>query len=223
MTRTRLTTSLAAWAALALVAGCANPERSRDVANPAVSGTVLAQQVCSMCHGLTGTAVSPNFPNLAGQTDVYLVGQLKSFRAQHRRDPAGFEYMWGLSHALTDAQIDGLASYFAQSAPQRQRVEGEAARIVAGQLIFERGLPAKNVPACASCHGDKGQGNGIFPRLAGQHLDYLVKQLTVFQRTDERSDAQTVPTGAMMKSVAHELVTEDIDNVAAYAQALPNR
>ena len=223
MTRTRLTISLAAWAALALAAGCANPERSRDVANPAVSGTVLAQQVCSMCHGLTGMAVSPNFPNLAGQTDVYLAGQLKNFRAQHRRDPAGFEYMWGLSHALTDTQIDGLAGYFAGSAPQRQPVEGEAARIAAGQLIFENGVPAKNVPACASCHGDKGQGNSIFPRLAGQHLDYLVKQLTVFQRTDERSDAQTVPTGAVMKTVAHELGKEDIANVAAYAQALPNR
>lgn len=223
MTPTRLTISLAAWTALVLAAGCANPERSRDLSNPAVSGTVLAQQVCSMCHGLTGTATSPNFPNLAGQTPAYLVSQLKNFRGQNRRDPAGFEYMWGLSHALTDAQIDGLATYFAQSVPQRQPLEGEAARITAGQQIFEQGLPAKNVPACTGCHGDKGQGNAMFPRLAGQHQDYLVKQLTVFQRTDERSDAQTVPMGAVMKTVAHELGREDIVNVAAYAQALPNR
>jgi len=223
MTCTRLTISRASWAVLALVAGCANPERSRDVANPAVSGAVLAQQVCSMCHGLGGTAVSPNFPNLAAQTDVYLVSQLKNFRARQRRDPAGFEYMWGLSHALTDAQIDGLAAYFSRSTPQRQRVEGKAERIAAGQHIFEQGLPAKSIPACAGCHGDKGQGNGMFPRLAGQHGDYLVKQLTVFQRTDERSDAQTIPTGAVMKTVAHQLGREDIANVAAYAQAMPNR
>lgn len=223
MTRTQLMISLAASAGLALVAGCANPERSRDVGNPAVSGQVLAQQVCSMCHGLGGTAVSPNFPNLAGQTSAYLDSQLKSFRARHRRDPAGFEYMWGLSHALTDAQIDGLATYFSQSAPQRQPVEGTAERIAAGQRVFEQGLPGKSVPACASCHGDRGQGNGMFPRLAGQHADYLVKQLTVFQRTDERSDPRTLPTGAVMKTVAHELGTEDIANVAAYAQALPNR
>jgi len=223
MTRIRLTISLAAAAGLALAAGCANLERSRDVANPAVSGTVLAQQVCSMCHGLKGMAVSPNFPNLAGQTDTYLVSQLKNFRAQHRRDPAGFEYMWGLSHALTDAQIDGLAAYFAQSAPQRQPVEGETDRIAAGQRIFEQGLPTKSIPACAGCHGDQGQGNGMFPRLAGQHQDYLIKQLTVFQRTDERSDAQTIPSGAVMKTVAHELGREDIANVSAYVQALPNR
>ena len=223
MTHTSLTISLAAGAGLALAAGCANLERSRDLANPAVSGTVLAQQVCSMCHGLRGTAVSPNFPNLAGQTPTYLASQLKSFRAQHRRDPAGFEYMWGLSHALTDAQIDDLATYFAQSAPQRQPLEGEAERVAAGQRIFEQGLPAKNTPACASCHGDQGQGNGMFPRLAGQHKDYLIKQLTVFQRTDERSDAQTIPAGAVMKTVAHELGREDIASVAAYAQALSNR
>lgn len=223
MTPTRLTIALAACAALALAAGCANPERSRDLSNPAVPGKVLAQQVCSMCHGLSGTAVSPNFPNLAGQSDTYLAGQLKNFRGQNRRDPAGFEYMWGLSRSLTDAQIDALADYFAHAVPQRQPVEGEPARIAAGQQIFEQGLPAKNIPACAGCHGDKGQGNGMFPRLAGQHRDYLVKQLTVFQRTDERSDAQTMPTGAVMKTVAHELGSEDIANVAAYAQALPNR
>jgi cytochrome c553 len=223
MTRTRLTISLAAGVGLALAAGCANLERSRDVANPAVPATVLAQQVCSMCHGLRGTAVSPNFPNLAGQTHAYLVAQLKNFRAQQRRDPAGFEYMWGLSHALTDAQIDGLAAYFAQSAPQRQPVEGEAERIAAGQRLFEQGLPARNTPACAGCHGNKGQGNGMFPRLAGQHQDYLIKQLTIFQRTNERSDAQAIPAGAVMKTVAHELGREDIASVAAYAQALSNR
>lgn len=217
MNRTRLSIALSALALAALGAGCANLERSRDVANPNVSATVIAQQVCSMCHGLSGTAVSPNFPNLAGQTDTYLVSQLKGFRGHGRRDPAGFEYMWGLSRSLTDAQIDGLASYFSRATPLPQPVEAEAARVRAGQLIFEQGLPAKNIPACAACHGDKGQGQGMFPRLAGQHVDYLVKQLMVFQRSDDR------PEGAIMKTVAHDLGNDDIANVAAYAQALPNR
>lgn len=87
-------------------AGCANPERSRDLANPAVSAVTLAQQVCSNCHGLKGNSESPNFPNLAGQTETYFAAQLRGFKSHGRRDPAGFEYMWGLSRNLTEEQIE---------------------------------------------------------------------------------------------------------------------
>ena len=59
-------------------------------------------------------------------------------------------------------------------------------------------------------------GNGKFPRIAGQHLDYLIKQLTVFQRTNES------PEGAIMKIVAHKLNDQNIEDVAAYLQAKPN-
>ena len=197
--------------------GCANIPRSRDVANPNVAGRTLAQQVCSNCHGITGAAHSPNFPNLAAQQEKYLVVQLKGFRAHSRHDPAGFEYMWGISHHLTDAQIDELAAYFSAQPPAHQPIEGKAARIAAGKAIFEHGLPAQAVPPCSSCHGPKGAGNGTFPRLAGQHLDYIVKQLTVFQRTNER------PEGAIMKIVAHSLTRENIENVAAYLQSMSAR
>jgi cytochrome c553 len=197
-----------------LAAGCANPDRSRDLANPGVRAEVLAQQVCSNCHGLGGVSVSPNFPNLAGQTQEYLVAQLKGFRSHDRRDPAGFEYMWGLSRSLTDAQIDGLAAYYAGRSPMHQPAQTASASVQAGRAVFENGLPERNIPACATCHGDAGQGRGTFPRLAGQHADYVAKQLLVFQRTDER------PQGAVMKTIAHDLRKDDIDNVAAYVQAM---
>jgi cytochrome c553 len=201
---------------VSLSAGCANTTRSRDLANPNVPATTLAQQVCSNCHGLTGNATSPNFPNLAGQMEAYFIAQLHGFKSHGRQDPAGFEYMWGLSRSLTDDQIKGLAAYFAAQKPARQPIEGAASRIEAGKAIFANGLSAKNVPACSSCHGAEGQGNGAFPRIAGQHADYVVKQLVVFQRTDER------PEGGVMKVVAHELTRQDIENVAAYVQAMAN-
>ena len=200
-----------------MVLGCSNIERSRDLANPSVSASTLAQQVCSNCHGLTGNAVSPNFPNLAGQVEPYFIAQLIGFKSHDRRDPAGFEYMWGLSRSLTDDQIKGLATYYGAQMPMPQAIEGDAARIASGKALFETGLADKGVPACAGCHGAKGEGNATFPRLAGQHVDYLVKQLVVFQRTDER------PEGAIMKNVAHELTPQNIADVAAYAQALPYR
>ena len=215
MKRTNLIIALLG-AALA-VQGCSNLSRSRDLANPNVSATTLAQQVCSNCHGVTGNSVSPNFPNLAGQTVPYFVAQLKEFRSHDRQDPAGFEYMWGLSRSLTDQQIEGLATYYAAQTPQSQPAEGEASRVQTGKVLFEGGLPAKNVPPCMTCHGDKGQGNATFPRLAGQHADYVVKQLNVFQRTNDR------PEGSIMKTVAHELSSDDIENAGAYVQTLLSR
>ncbi|CAN5913674.1 c-type cytochrome [soil metagenome] len=206
---------LAALAAAALSFGCARPERSRDLANPAVSARTMAQQVCSNCHGMAGSATSPNFPNLAGQTEPYVIAQLHAFKRHGRSDPAGFEYMWGLSRSLTDEQITGLAAYYAAQLPVLQPIEGDRGRFEAGKSIFVEGVPDKGVPACATCHGLEAKGNAIFPRLAGQHADYLWKQLMVFQRTDQR------PEGSIMKTVAHELTPQNMRDVAGYLQALP--
>jgi cytochrome c553 len=194
--------------------GCSNIEHSRDLANPQVSGTTLAQQVCSLCHGVDGRAVNPNFPNLAAQQPTYFTAQMKEFRGHNRLDPAGFEYMWGLSRSLTDAQITGLADYFAaqKSTPPPARMD--ATVTARGQLVFEQGVPDKNIPACSACHGPQGLGNEQFPRLAHQHADYLVKQLTVFQRTDER------PEGSIMKTIAHDLTRQNMEDVAAYLQGI---
>lgn len=198
----------------AVSSGCSSVERSRSLGDPNLSAKTIALQVCSNCHGVQGTSVSPNFPNLAAQQEVYLVAQLKSFRSHNRSDPAGFEYMWGLSAHLTDDQIKGLAAYYASQEPS-PGTRVNVARMNDGQSIFEKGVPANNIPACATCHGPSAQGNQQFPRLAGQHADYLVKQLKVFQRTDER------PEGGIMKEVAHLLTSENMENVAAYLEALP--
>ncbi|HEY6942117.1 c-type cytochrome [Dokdonella sp.] len=206
--------SLAFTAVIAAIAACSNLPRSRDLANPEVSGRVLAEQVCSNCHGRTGTATSPNFPNLAAQQKRYLITQLEAFRAHSRRDPAGYEYMWGVSRSLTDAQIDALADYYRAQDPPRQPAESPPALVEAGRVLFEHGDTAKGVPACSSCHGANGAGSDAFPRIAGQHADYVRKQLEVFQRTDER------PEGAIMKTVAHALSPDDIDAAAAFVQTL---
>jgi cytochrome c553 len=205
---------LTAFIAVVLATACST-QRSRDTGNPKVSALSLAQQVCSNCHGVDGHSVSPNFPNLAGQQEQYLVAQLKGFRSQNRSDPAGFEYMWGLSKYLTDDQIAGLAAYFAQQKPFIQR-PGDAKLVARGQEVFQHGVPDKSIPPCSTCHGEQGQGNAQFPRLATQHADYLVKQLRVFQRTDAR------PEGAIMKEIAHNLTSENIAAVAAYLESLPN-
>lgn len=203
----------ACLALVILVSGCSSAERSRALGDPTVSANTLALQVCSNCHGAQGTSVSPNFPNLAAQTPMYIESQLKSFKSHGRFDPAGFEYMWGISARLTDEQISGLAKYFSSQKP----IPGKSldpGLVAKGQAIFEQGIVANNTPACSGCHGAKGEGLQQFPRLAGQHADYIVKQLVVFQRTDER------PEGNIMKVIAHGLTKDNIESVALYLESL---
>ena len=199
----------------ALVAGCSTIERSRNLADPAVPGHVYAEQVCSICHGLDGNSVSPAFPVLAGQQAIYIATQLKNFRSHGRMDPAGTEYMWGLSHHLTDAQIDALADYYSKQTARPRPVSADAAVLATGKDIFEKGVPDQNVIACQLCHGPKAQGIDAFPQLAHQHADYLVKQLNVFQYTQGRP-------GTPMEAVTHPLTGENKQAVAAYLQAFPD-
>lgn len=200
--------------ALLPVASCTNLERSRDLGNPAVPAAVLAQQVCANCHGAGGNAISPNFPNLSGQTEPYLLEQLTEFRSHQRADPAGFQYMWGLVRHLSDQQIADLASYYANSRVSPNPAGRTADLLGPGHDLYTAGKPDAGIPACQTCHGDSAQGNGTFPRLAGQHADYLAKQLKVFQRGDER------PDGGVMKVIAHGLNQSDIKVVTHYLQAL---
>ena len=198
-----------------VVSGCTNIENSRELANPSVSGTTIARQVCSLCHGVDGRSTSPIFPNLAAQKPTYFIAQMKEFRSHNRVDPAGFEYMWGLSRSLTDDQIKTLADYYAAQSAASPGSADNPAVAARGRVIFEQGVPEKNITACTACHGPQAQGNEQFPRLAHQHADYLVKQLKIFQRTDER------PEGSIMKTIAHELTPENMADVAAYLQELP--
>jgi cytochrome c553 len=206
--------SLLALAAAALTLGCSTPDRSRNLGNPNTPASALAMQVCSNCHGIDGNSTSPNFPNLAAQQEAYFIEQLKSFKSHGRFDPEGFEYMWGISRSLSDEQIKGLAAYFAKQTP-KANLPGDTKLLSAGKDIFEKGVAAQNIPACMVCHGPQGQGNASFPRIANQHADYIIKQLHVFQRTDER------PEGAVMKPIAHSLTAENVAAVAAYLEAMP--
>ena len=170
----------------------------------------IAVGTCGTCHGATGVSAQPKYPQLAGQNPSYLAAQLKAFRGQTRGDPDAIGYMWGMSAALEDDTIEGLAQYYAaQSAGGGGR--GDAAVIARGREIYEHGLEAAGVPACAACHGPDAHGMGEFPRLAGQHAQYMLKQLNSFQ-----SNMRKV---AVMHGVAQGMKQQEMEAVAAYLQA----
>jgi cytochrome c553 len=168
-------------------------------------------ETCGTCHGVNGRSVSPTFPNLAAQQAPYLELQLKSFKDQSRADPDAQAYMWGMASQLSDATISALAGYFAAqpAAPSRG---GNSALIAQGKHLFEEGVPARQIPPCASCHGAHGEGMATFPRLAGQHAPYLLKQLLVIQ--------SVLRTAPVMHGVIKDLTRDQMLAVVAYLESI---
>jgi cytochrome c553 len=186
--------------------GAAEP----NVVNDSPLGRTV--QTCGTCHGVNGRSVSPTFPNLAAQTAPYIEAQLKAFKEQTRADPDAQAYMWGMAAQLSDAQIGELADYFSkQPAPAAGKSGGPAA-MARGKQVFEEGVPARQIPPCASCHGAHGEGMATFPRLAGQHAPYLLKQLLVIQNA--------LRNAPVMHGVVKELTRDQIQAVAVYLESI---
>ena len=216
MNRTHFQLTLAALAASTLLAlpACTNLKSSRSIDNAEVKGKVLAVQVCSSCHGVTGESGSPMFPKLAGQQKEYLLAQLTDFKGHERKDSKGTQYMWGYAD-LTHQQIDEITDYFSSQTPMHADAPDVAPAVLArGKGIFTQGIPEKNVVACAVCHGATGEGNGAIPRLAGQHAHYVLEQIKVFQTTQQR------PRGAPMQQITHDMPDADSEAVAAFVASL---
>ncbi len=223
--------------ALALGACSTGLDRSRSLLNPDVSGHTLAQQVCSICHGnigdsVNGNSVNPTFPNLAGQQEVYIATELQEFHEHTRMDKAAQDMMWGITRDMTPKQMKELAEYFSHQKPLPNPAAADAdpAMVKAGEKIFNEGYLEKAVPPCMACHGANAEGNGPIPRLAGQHADYLYKQLMVFnddaQREAEHEKHPNEPEdlerahGAAMEGIAQGLSDAQKHAVTLYLQSL---
>ena len=187
------------------LAGAAAPDKAVQQA-----AATKATELCSACHGPGGSSISPTFPRLAGQQEQYIENQLKAFRSRTRAEPDAHDFMWGIAAPLSDTMIKGLAWYFSSQAPVHGK-PADSALTAKGKDLFDKGVPSKQIPACASCHGKNGEGMGEFPRLAGQHAVYLVKQLTVIQNA--------LRAAPVMHGIVKELNKDEMEAVAAYLES----
>lgn len=181
-----------------------------DAASRAAAERV-AIGTCATCHGPQGHSYSPKFPVLAGQHAKYLDAQLQAFKAQTRGDPDALGYMWGMAAPLNDALMAALADYYSRQLPVAGPT-GAAALITRGKDIYQNGDSAAGIPPCAACHGAGAAGTDDYPRLAGQHVQYLIKQLRSFQNN--------MRNVAVMHGVAKGLQLGDMEAVATYLQSL---
>jgi cytochrome c553 len=169
-----------------------------------------AVNLCSTCHGPRGISTSPEFPILAAQRAGYLAGQIDAFRKQTRAEKDAHDFMWGIASRLDEKIIAGIAAYYASQPPAPGRTDNPAL-VAKGKELFDKGLPDRGIPACASCHGASGEGIADFPRLAGQHAKYIAKQLTYIQALTRAAP--------VMHGIVKDLAPNEIQAVAAYVQS----
>ena len=170
-----------------------------------------AVELCSTCHGPYGISRSPDFPILAAQREAYLEAQIDAFRSHSRAEKDAHDIMWGIAGNLDPAIVKGIAQYYAAQPPAPGRVQDPAAALARGKEVYDKGVPARGIPACATCHGPDAKGQSIFPRLAGQHASYVVKQLNYIQ--------SLVRAAPVMHGIVKDLSPEEIQAVAYYVQS----
>jgi len=74
---------------------------------------------------------------------------------------------------------------------------------------------AKATEVCVACHGaDGNSASADFPKLGGQHGDYLAKALRDYKSGQRKN--------AIMAGFAQALTKQDIENLAAYYSAQPS-
>lgn len=173
--------------------------------------------VCSACHGADGNSAVPTFPKLAGQGEKYLYKQLKDIRDGARPVPT----MAGQLDGKSNQDLADMAAYFASQASTGGQTD--PALLALGEAVYRGGIPERNVAACAACHSPTGKGNAPagFPRLAGQHADYIAAQLTAYRKGYEDATGRINDGDSrIMRITAFGLSDLEIQAVASYAAGL---
>jgi cytochrome c553 len=202
-----LAATLVATAALA-----AEPPFKGDAAK----AQVIANQICAACHAADGNSPIPANPKLAGQFAEYLHKQLANFKAAAgKKADRSNPVMAGMVARLSPEDMRNLAVYFAGQAAKPGAAKSKDL-VALGQKIYRGGVAAKGVAACASCHGPNGAGMpSQYPRLSGQHAEYVEVQLKAFRSGERANDPN-----ASMRTVAGKLSDREIQAVADYIAGL---
>ena len=165
------------------------------------------QQVCFACHGENGISVSPDFPNLNGQSGAAIYKQLSDYRTGSRQN----DQMTAIALGIDDAAMPDIAAYYAGQPKRRPALGVVSEEIV---RLIELGDPARNVPACRACHRAGAGGPIETPILNEQVQDYMIRQLEAFAAGQRRNDVY-----GRMRLIAAKLSPAEIKALAYYYSA----
>ena len=206
---TQAASGAASGPAAAAHAGSGAAEPVQTTKPDLAQGEAIATKVCVACHAVDGSRGTPAYPILQGQHPEYLVKQLVEFKGGERKNPI----MTGIAATLTVQDMKNVAAFYASKLAKPGFARNKEL-VQLGESVFRAGIADRNVPACAGCHGPGGSGiPAQYPRLAGQHADYVEAQLVAF-RGGTRTNS--VP----MTGVASKMNDREIKAVSDYIAGL---
>jgi cytochrome c553 len=127
-------------------------------------------EVCSACHQLNGWGLDDGtFPQIAGQHYNVIIKQLADIRALNRDNPT--MYPFALPSEIGGSQsISDVAEYIANLPMNPNNGVGAGDDLEHGAQLYKDN--------CVRCHGENGEGDNdkFYPRIHGQHYNYLVRQ-----------------------------------------------
>ena len=186
-------------------------------ASPFEDSMAERTRACTHCHGKQGRAGQDGYyPRLAGKPAAYLYAQLRHFRDGRRQ----YSPMTHLLTPLPDAYLMDIAEHFASQDvpyPAAPAVAAPVAVLERGRQLVTRGDPARQLPACTQCHGERLTGvlPGI-PGLLGLPRHYLNAQLGGWHTGQRAAQAPDC-----MAAVAKRLDAADVNAVSHWLAAQP--
>lgn len=171
--------------------------------------------MCIGCHGILGYHASfpevHRVPKISGQNAKYIASALTAYKTGDRKHPT----MRGIAETLSAQDIADLAAYYSSNGVDYNRVplaKAEGGSEKAQELVARAG--------CISCHGDsfsKPVDLG-YPKIAGQHADYLYVALKAYKTTGKDVIGRANP---VMGGVAKQFSNEELQVIADYVGSLP--
>jgi len=177
---------------------------------------------CASCHGEAGNSIIPINPNVSAQPYEYLVKQLLDFKPRGEHPPlrngadGAPSLMAPMAAPLTEEDIRNVSYYLSMQPlnPETAATATNEETMERGLTIWRGGIASRGVPACAGCHAPNGAGvPGKYPRISGQHPDYIAEQLRLFRSGDRANSTE-------MFEIADRMSDRDIAAVADYAAGL---
>lgn len=207
----KLLASLAALLALAGIAASAAAQTA--VTGSAAAGAKKAA-MCIGCHGIPGYQASfpevHKVPMIAGQGAKYIQSALNAYKTGDRKHPT----MKGIAASLTDQDIADLAAYYEALPTDKVALADKPSHEASPEVakLIEKG-------GCVGCHGSNFSKplDASYPKLAGQHADYLYVALKAYQT---KNNPQVGRANPVMGGMAAGLTHAQIKEIAAYISSL---
>jgi cytochrome c553 len=199
---------LCALAAALTGIGAFAAEPAAGAPEPA-KGAAISTAVCAACHTNDGSRGSSANPIIQGQHPDYLVKQLAEFKAGKRESPI----MRPMATSLSEADMKNVAAFYASKEAKPGFAKNKDL-VTLGEKVYRGGIADRRIPACSGCHSPNGAGiPAQYPRLAGQHADYVQAQLVAFR-------AGTRQNNPVMAGIAANLSDREIKALSDYVAGL---